>query len=89
MWKELIILRKADEILKKRFTKITEKYDEGKLEEIEYKTNFRWVENNNLIFKLKTKRIVTNGYIDMEILQAINKKVKELRLDRRRRWIKR
>lgn len=78
-------MSKADEILKKRFTKITEKYDEEKLEEIEYKTNYRWVENNNLIFKLKTKRILTNGYIDMEILQAINEKVKELRLDRRRR----
>ena len=78
-------MSKADEILKKRFTKITEKYDEEKLEEIEYKTNYRWVENNNLIFKLKTKRIVTNGYIDMEILRAINLKVKELRLDRRRR----
>ena len=71
-------MSKADEILKKRFTKITEKYDEEKLEEIEYKTNYRWVENNNLIFKLKTKRIFTNGYIDMEILQAINEKVKEL-----------
>jgi len=69
----------------KVLTKITKKYDEGKLEEIEYKTNFRWVENNNLIFKLKTKRVVTNGYIDKEILQAINLKVKELRLDRRRR----
>ena len=78
-------MSKADEILKKRFTKITEKYDEEKLEEIEYKTNYRWVENNNLIFKLKTKRILTNGYIDTEILQAINIKVKELRLDRRRR----
>lgn len=73
-----MILSKPDEILKKRFTKITEKYDEEKLEEIEYKTNYRWVENNNLIFKLKTKRILTNGYIDMEILQAINEKVKEL-----------
>lgn len=78
-------MSKADEILKKRFIKKVEKYDEGKLEEIEYKTDYRWVLNNNLIFKLKTKRIVTNGYIDMEILQAINLKCKELRLDRRRR----
>lgn len=71
-------MSKADEILKDRFTKKTEIYDKEKIEKIRYDTNYRYVENNNLIFDLKNERILTSGYIDMEILEAINLKCREL-----------
>ena len=71
-------MSKADEILYKNEFEKNERYIEGKLKEITYKTNYKFISNSKIIFDIDLKLLKIDGDIKMDLLQAINEKVKEL-----------
>ena len=71
-------MSKADEILYKNEFEKNEKYIKGKLKEITYKTNYKFISNTKIMFSNDLNSLTINGEIKMEILQAINLKCKEL-----------
>ena len=77
-------MSKADEMFKNiGYAKRIETIENEKLTLVEYNKENKY----SIIFKEITKETILDGFrgIELEELQAINEKVKELRLDRRRR----
>lgn len=71
-------MSKADEMFyKKTFEKI-ERYKENELIEARFETHFSFIENIKIVFDNGSKKIEMLGTIDLETLQAINEKCKEL-----------
>lgn len=71
-------MSKVDEMFyKKTFEKI-ERYKENELIEARFETHFLYKENTKIVFDNGSKNIEMLGTIDLETLQAINEKVKEL-----------
>ena len=89
---EYLHSKSADEMFESMGYEKTNKYYHSKIIEIDYsRQNDKWA--SNVCFCLRDKPSLyvyygeekDAGHITMNILQAINEKVKELRLDRRRR----
>lgn len=73
-------MSKADEMFYEKEFEKTEKYIKNKLKTIFYRSNFTFINNTEILFDCSRKSIDVNGEITLDILQAINEKVKELRL---------
>lgn len=71
-------MSEADKILMDIFENKQESYSKGKLECIEFKTNYKYIKNNIIKFHLTNKRIEIDGVLDIKELKAINLKCKEL-----------
>lgn len=71
-------MSKADEIFYEEDFEKIEKHTKEGLKEIEYKTNYQYIANTTIIFDFNTKTILIHGQVNIDILQAINEKVKEL-----------
>ena len=68
-----------DELLNKYFRfKNLEYNDKGELLSIEYKTDFKYSENINVKFDLKTSYVRINGNVLPELLELILEKCEEL-----------
>lgn len=71
-------MSKADELFgKTHYYKQNDIKEEGKLKRIEYRANL----NEFINFDVEKKYIYVDGNLSIQELQAINEKVKELRLE--------